>query len=94
MPLYLVVEPCIYTTDAFAVHHREAGAVVDIPHDVATSLGDAVRPMESGAAPDRFAAEQLPDVKVSVDGVDKGPGRRGKRPDDAHPGEVIEGGDG
>lgn len=79
MPAYLVVKPCAYVNAAgAAVHHREGGAVAEIPEDVAAGLGDAVRPMVSGNPPDLVNPTPFPDAAVSVDGVDRGPGRRGR----------------
>jgi hypothetical protein len=39
---YRVLEPCVYVVDGAAVHHREAGALVDLPAAVVAELGDAV----------------------------------------------------
>lgn len=95
MPQYLVKASCSYVNDDGSVsHHRECGPVVDIPDHVAAELGDAVQPLVSGAAADSFAPVQLPEAKVTVDGVDQGSPKRGKRPAGADPGEAIEGGDG
>lgn len=95
MPAYLVLKSCAYiNADGAAVHHRETGSVADIPADVAAGLGDAVRPMVTGGASDLVNPTPFPDAKVTVDGVDQGPGRRGKRPADAAPGEATVGSDG
>lgn len=92
MPAYLVLKPCGYiNADGNAVHHLEVppgGLVADIPDDVAAHLEDAVRPMVSGPVPDLLAPTPFPAAKVAVDGVDQGPGRRGKRPTDAEPGHT------
>jgi hypothetical protein len=77
----LVLKECAYVNaDGAAVHHREGGSVAEIPEDVAGGLGDAVRPMVTGAPVDTANPTPFPDATVSVDGVDQGPGRRGKRP--------------
>lgn len=79
MPAYLVLKPCAYTNaEGNAVHHREDGVIADIPDDVAADLGDAVRPMVSGA-PALAALAPLPDTKI--DGVDQGPARKTPRRD-------------
>lgn len=63
MPAYLVVKPCAYVNAAgAAVHHREGGAVAEIPEDVAAGLGDAVRPMVSGNPPDLVNPTPFPDA--------------------------------
>jgi hypothetical protein len=95
MSEYLVLQPCAYVNAAGdAVQHVEAGVVAEIPDDVASELGDAVQPLAGPGTADPVAAERVPDAKVTVDGVDQGPGRRGRRPADAHPGEVVGDGDG
>jgi hypothetical protein len=90
MPDYLIVKPCIYVkADGVVVQHNEGGSVRDIPEDVAKGLGDAVRPMVSADAPDLVNPTPFPDATVSVDGVDQGPGKRGRtRTPDAEPGET------
>ncbi|AHG24331.1 hypothetical protein PBI_MICHELLEMYBELL_10 [Mycobacterium phage MichelleMyBell] len=42
MAQYKVVSPCAYTIDGKGVHHKVAGAVVDLAEDVAKRLGNAV----------------------------------------------------
>jgi hypothetical protein len=42
MSEFHVVAPCAYVIDGAAVHHREAGAYVELPSEVAAELGDAV----------------------------------------------------
>ena len=89
MSAYLVLKECAYiNADGVAVHHRKGGSVAEIPDDVASGLGDAVRPMVTGTPPDLLDPTPFPDATVSVDGVDQGSGRRGKRPAASEPGET------
>jgi hypothetical protein len=78
MPSYLVVEPCVYTNaDGSVTQWRAAGAVVELPADVAAEVGAALQQLATSpvkvAAPRgkrRAAAETA--TAVEVDGVDQG----------------------
>ncbi|AEL19938.1 hypothetical protein SEA_TAPIOCA_10 [Mycobacterium phage Tapioca] len=50
MARYKVVSPCAYTIDGKGVHHKTAGAIVELADDVAKQLGDSVERI-GGAAP-------------------------------------------
>ncbi|MBU8819954.1 hypothetical protein KL864_29130 [Mycolicibacterium goodii] len=50
MAQYKVVSPCAYTVDGKGVHHKVAGATVELADDVAKRLGDAVERI-GGPAP-------------------------------------------
>jgi hypothetical protein len=82
MPQYLVKEPCMYVTaDGLVSHHRDPGAVIDVPEDVAAKLGDAVQPLVTGAVPDVAAPEQFPAVTAAPDEARP---RRGRSPSAIH----------
>lgn len=91
MASYLVKAPCAYVNaDGSAIAHSAAAVdvtVIELSDDIAAELGAAVHPL--AAAPDTANPTPFPDAKVSVDGVDQGPGRRGKRTPD--PGEASDG---
>lgn len=53
MAKYKIVEPCAFLQDGKAVHHTEAGAVVELDDAEAKRLGAAV---ESAAWADRLDA--------------------------------------
>lgn len=69
MPQYLVKAPCAYVTAAgVSTHHFEAAVgvtVVELDDETAAALGDAVKLLVSGAAPDLVNPTPFPDAKVT-----------------------------
>lgn len=52
MAKYKIVEPCAFMQDGKAVHHTEAGAVVELGDSQAEALGAAVERVDPYVAPE------------------------------------------